>query len=722
MGQTSAGLPNEGQTAHYQISYDTSLSASEGLTLAQGLYHQCEFDFSLMSDWFKGTKFEFSFPIGVQINNAGGGASWDDPPNLVLPFGYSPTVQINPQPGPTLDFIRYLLVSEVTEMFMASKNNGWFEDATLFSGADEGSKGEGLSRFLGFQYKLAAGTQSIRYPGFEVVKFWLNSARPNNVDDNPDDHNPGIVTGCTTCFIYYLRNQLGFGITDIINAGSGTLGGVYQNLTGRNDGWLSFINLINSHYPQGRIYNPAGDNLFPVPELANLSADQIESGSTQSPRLLSLTTQAPAEVAVVMSSDNPAVLSVPGTVTLPVGDWAAGVNLQAAPVTGPKQTVTIHASYAGKVLGTGIDILPRASVIEGKVTDTESRGVNDATIIIKSDIEILPGTGNTLQLSTDQNGSYRTPAIPPHFYQVSASASAYVPADATVTVVEGVPVTTQDFRLVLTKPFTIMGKVTNTSGTPIAGAAVTLDKNSPVPGRVQVLTDASGKYQVMMDPGPYTGSYTVTASNLGYVSGSVTIPGIENGATLTENFVLIALGTIAGFVGNASQVPIAAVAGARVTVGTQIAVTGADGRYSIDGLPPGPNDVKLSAAGFDTAEVTVTVVSGVTTTQNFILVEASAIMTGTVTDTDTGNPLASATIRIANLSTKAGPEGTYKITNIPVGKWQVTVSAPLHFTQNTLVQIQDHQVLQMDFQMDSTRKPIGEEPPLVKARTYKAGM
>ena len=393
MAQTNQGLQNGGSTAHYQISYDSSLAPADGLIRAEQLFDQCELDFNLMSSWFPGVSFEFSFPISVQINNASGGASWNDPPNIVLPFGYSPTVQINPGSGTDVTLLRYLLVSEVTEMFMASKDNGWFEDAGLFSGANEGSKGEGLSRFLGFQFKAANGLQNVRYTGFEVVKVWLNSPRPNNVDVNPDDSSPDVVTGCTTCFLYYLHNQLGFSIVDIINAGADNLGSVYRNLTGKSDGWQSFISLLNLHYPPGPTYNPAGDNIFPVPNLASLGSTQIQSGSTQSQRILSLDTQAPAEVVVLISSDNPTVLSVGGTVNVPVGDWAAGVNLQAAPVTGPAQTVNIHATYAGKTLTASVQITPRASIIEGQVTDTSLRGIADASVLIESDTSILSGTG-----------------------------------------------------------------------------------------------------------------------------------------------------------------------------------------------------------------------------------------------------------------------------------------------------------------------------------------
>lgn len=121
--------------------------------------------------------------------------------------------------------------------------------------------------------------------------------------------------------------------------------------------------------------------------------------------------------------------------------------------------------------------------------------------------------------------------------------------------------------------------------------------------------------------------------------------------------------------------------------------------------------VSLSANGFDNAQVTVTVVSGITTTQSFVLTEASATMTGTVTDTDTGNPLRTAVVRLGGFSTNVDAAGVYRITGIPAGQLQVTVTAPMHFAQSTLVQFRDHQVLQMDFQMDSTRKPPGEGPP-----------
>ena len=43
---------------------------------------------------------------------------------------------------------------------------------------------------------------------------------------------PDPVVGCGTLFLFYLHDQLGYRIEDIINAGGGHLSNVYQNLTG----------------------------------------------------------------------------------------------------------------------------------------------------------------------------------------------------------------------------------------------------------------------------------------------------------------------------------------------------------------------------------------------------------------------------------------------------------------------------------------------------------
>ena len=360
MAFITTSLPNNGLTAHFAVSYDDALSTADGLDRALGLLSYCENDLALISNWFTGVNFQFAFPISVQITGDSGGASWMDPPDIALWFGFHPSVTLMPGPMPTTSLLRYLLVSEVTEMFMASQRKQWFGD-THFSGQDEGSMGESLSRFLASQFLTTTGISKAIFPGFQVVNEWLNdSGRPNFVDSAPDDINPDSTTGCGTCFIFFLKDQLGNGIQQIIAAAAPTLGGVYTNLTGKTDGWPSFKALVDLHYPlAARKYFPALDNIFPVADLHTFTAPtQLSWAVNSTPNVAWLFLSDPIAVGVdvMLSSDDPATLSVPANVTL---NSSATVMLtvpaQSAAFT--MTTVNLTASYAGKQITTAIKVV-----------------------------------------------------------------------------------------------------------------------------------------------------------------------------------------------------------------------------------------------------------------------------------------------------------------------------------------------------------------------------
>src|SRR5262249_44250081 len=172
------------------------------------------------------------------------------------------------------------------------------------------------------------------------------------------------------------------------------------------------------------------------------------------------------------------------------------------------------------------------SIVTGKVTDTHGTPMNDVSVLLES------GGVAVLQLSTDSAGLYSSPPIPPGVYNVSAGQSGFVPSVASVTIPEGVPTTAQNFVLERSRPFTISGKVTDTHGTPITGATVTLVENSAIPGILKTLTGATGLYTITMDPGSYNGDYAISATASDFASTSLTMT-IPNGATITQNFALV---------------------------------------------------------------------------------------------------------------------------------------------------------------------------------------
>jgi hypothetical protein len=390
MGHTTAGLVNNGYTAHYAISYDEALSPADGVQRANGLIAACEADFALMKGWFGGIDLGFDYPIPVQIESGPQtGASWGDPAPISVDFGAEPTITIQPGNGQLVAFVRYLLVSEVTEMFMLTQGRGWFYPEGFFHGGDEGSKGEGLSRFLGAQFlrenNLLGG---VAPPNFTVTSLWLNGPRQDFVDVNPDDHQPDPITGCTTLFLYYLFSQLGYSIDSIVAAASANLGGVYQNLTNSPaaDAWPSFSGLVNSHYPPGRTYQITGDDIFPVSDLSAFWApNQITCGYSDATARIFVNQQVVGDVVIQLTSGDPAVASVPQTVTIPAGFTSAPVLVTAPPIAGPfdPKFIPVTATYAGKSLTMTVEVVPPA-VSEVTISPTSVICGNDAvgTVII----------------------------------------------------------------------------------------------------------------------------------------------------------------------------------------------------------------------------------------------------------------------------------------------------------------------------------------------------
>jgi len=351
MAFVTTSLPNNGLTTHFAVSYDDTLAKARGLDGALDLLNYCESDLALVQNWFPGVNFQFAFPISVQITGLWGGASWTDPPDIALWFGFHPSIDLMPGSTPTTGLLRFLIVAEVTEMFMASQRKQWFGD-THWSGADEGSMGESLSRFLASQFLSITGVSKAIFPGFSVVPVWLNDlTRPNFVDVAPDDIAPDTTTGCGTCFIFFLKDQLEFSIQQVIAASASTLGGVYTNLTGKTDGWQTFKDLVDLHYPiAGSKRFPPLDNIFPVTDLSGFSAPSLLSWvSNDTPNIarIFLSHSVAAGVEVMLSSDDPATINVPTEAMLSDSGFVSlDVKTQSAAFI--SKVVNLTASYAGK--------------------------------------------------------------------------------------------------------------------------------------------------------------------------------------------------------------------------------------------------------------------------------------------------------------------------------------------------------------------------------------
>lgn len=256
MAFISDGLTNNGSgagvTTHYAFTYDDALNSAvhpgqPEPARTNALIAACEGDYNLMAGWFGGIALPFPTPISVQVANAGGGAGWG-PPITLKPGGND------------ANEMRYLMVAEVTEMFMLAQNLGWFAP----DGTNEQSSGEGLSHFLATQFLLAAGLT----PFNDISNLWLNSAREdflNHIDEH--DHSSGPKSACALLFLYYLNVQLGFSIPEIVAAAGADMADVYRNLTGdAGDPFPFFKYLLDVAFPgvSTIVAGPNFDNPYPL--------------------------------------------------------------------------------------------------------------------------------------------------------------------------------------------------------------------------------------------------------------------------------------------------------------------------------------------------------------------------------------------------------------------------------------------------------------------------
>jgi hypothetical protein len=495
------------------------------------------------------------------IANAPGGGSWSDPSDFQLEFHlFIPVITLNALnptgfgPAGQTVFLRYLFVSGMTEMFMASKQNGWFENTSLFSGADEGSKGEGLSRFLAAQFLLANGLGKIAPPAFTLASQWLNSSRPDFVNNNPDDHNPDATNGCTTLFLWYLCDQLGFDPRSIVAAGSDTLAGVYRNLTGRSDAFGAFSGLLNSHFPSGFTYNPAGDSIFPVPELTQFFApNQITTGYSGS-TLIFIDRSALAEVNIALISDDPSFVQVPATVAVPIGATSTAVTISstAIPIPFPPRTVNVHASYAGRILTIGVEVVPPRVVAVSRAPDTVTSGDSSTGTVVLDRPSLLgdvvadlvcgaPGFAtvpNQVTIPQTQDSvsvpiptrSIQIPVNPAHATIVASYGGSSAQAVLTVNpqVIAGIIDRLTLFPNVVTAGLPSQGTVTLVAAVPtstLVGLAAS-DLPGPLGPPPGGSTVASVPNTITIPAGQTTGSFTI-ATNAGSV-----LPGSHRGVQI----------------------------------------------------------------------------------------------------------------------------------------------------------------------------------------------
>jgi outer membrane protein assembly factor BamB len=207
------------------------------------------------------------------------------------------------------------------------------------------------------------------------------------------------------------------------------------------------------------------------------------------------------------------------------------------------------------------------------------------------------------------------------------------------------------------------------TGTAVAGANITATLISAIniTKSFKTVTASNGSYSLKVR----VGTYNLTVSKQGYYTNFTQVT-VGPDDIITANFTMRYIpATIIGTITDKNTGnPIANVT---VTAGSAQNTTGGNGKYLLTILLPGTYNLTVTKSGYVTNATSVIVSPGVTYTINRALGLANGIITGVVTDKNTGAYVVGATVTTGSYQATTGADGKYTL-SVPPGTYTVTIS------------------------------------------------
>jgi YD repeat-containing protein len=345
--------------------------------------------------------------------------------------------------------------------------------------------------------------------------------------------------------------------------------------------------------------------------------------------------------------------------------WSASSIVVSAPANGTSGPVVVTvggiasngASFAYSSVGTISGVVTRAS---------------DGTGLAGASVQALIAGNVNGSANTASDGSYSITGLTAGVYDLSISATGYVPS---------------------LKSSNLVAAATTTTVNVILGAPTTSGL-SPNSGPVGIVVKVSGSYfgatqgtstltfnGVAATPTSWSNAAIVAPVPTGATTGPVvvTVQGVSSSGT---SFT-VGTGTIAGTITRASDGT--SISGAQIAALQQNAVlastsTVSNGTYTLSGLAPGTYDVRISASGFGTSLQTGNAVTASNTTTVNAALASPGTVAGKVTKSDGITAIVGANVAVLQSNDTVGSAttdgtGSYNIPNLTAGTYSAQVSA-----------------------------------------------
>jgi len=340
----------------------------------------------------------------------------------------------------------------------------------------------------------------------------------------------------------------------------------------------------------------------------------------------------------------------------------------------------------GKLINIGkiaLNILPATGVLQGSVFDYDSQAP-----IVNAQLN-LSGPQN-LVVNVDQSGAFNLTNLIPGSYSLGISADSYNSVTATFDVSAGKNLSlkqglTKQGAFLDTTPADLYGFVVDgKSGQNISAATISLDSGQ------SVVTDTTGKFIFASLP---RGSYRAVVSAQNYQASAYIINfadgsngNVGNLSLFPENIVaqaptsLTLMGTVIDGIGNSAVVG----ASAKLINTGEIITSDQSGKFTLSNILLQQFDIEISAAGFQTKTYGITVGSFGEVAVEFVLppfvapdpAVTSSILSGAITDKDSGLPVVGADIAIDGTSAaKTDAQGQYTISGVTLLEFNLAITA-----------------------------------------------
>ncbi len=389
-------------------------------------------------------------------------------------------------------------------------------------------------------------------------------------------------------------------------------------------------------------------NMVLTPSTGTINGQVIDKSTDLPLPLANVTTDPPS---LSLATDEMGLFSF---ATLPVGGYR--IIAQKQNYCSAEATITLTP---GSDMTAALALLPipdTVGQIQGTITDA-------VTGFPLSGVQVVSSPA-TQSAATDAQGAFTLYNVREGTYMLTFTKASYTATQISIEAFGGKTALTE----IVLAPST--GNITGTvvdavTGSPLAGVSVYTS-----PQTLQVSTDAEGKFSINTIT---EGRITVYAAKSDYTSPSKQLQ-LIGGSTVSADFSLIPTrGSIAGRCTNAVSGGV--LAGVTIVVSTtgQTMIVNEQGTFQTSGIPSGTCSVSASADGYTTIQRIVSILGGRVTTVDFSLTPNRGSVSGTVTDSRTGDPLADATITTvpSTASAVSSSQGGFSIGSIPVSTYTI---------------------------------------------------